>query len=246
MTSSLEVQALRARVDQMEARGRRIRNLSVCGFLLLLLVLLLGQAAPSKTLEAQELILSDQNGLHRVVISASVNGEPLIALLDVEGQVRAGLRLRDGDPGMFLNDGHGKESLRMALGSSGPEVFLYDDQHVARTGFAVQNNVPGLFLRDGNRTERLSITVQDGGPGIFFKDSRGQSRLQLAVTDRSMLLLSDDHGQVRMNVLVDRKGNPSVNMRDSETNAQAKFGITGGEPEIVLIEKGGNKVFERP
>lgn len=246
MTSSRELQTLRDRVEKMEARSRRIRNLSLSGFLALLSVLLLGQAAPSNTLEGRELILTDENGLRRVVISAQVAGEPVIALLDGEGQIRAGMRLKDGDPGMFLNDTNGAEAVRMALGSAGPEIFLYDDNQVARTGFAVQNNVPGLFLRDADRKERLSITVQDGGPGVFLMDSRGQSRLQLAVTDRPMILLSDDRAQIRMNVLVDKKGNPSLNMRDAGTNAQARFGITGSEPKIVLIEAGGDKIFERP
>ena len=246
MTSSRELQTLRDRVEKMEARSRRIRNLSLSGFLALLSVLLLGQAAPSKTLEGQQLILTDGNGLRRVLISAQVAGEPMIALLDVEGQIRAGMRLRDGDPGIFLNDTNGKEAVRMALGSAGPEVFLYDDNQVARTGFAVQNNVPGLFLRDGNQTARLNITVQDGGPGVFFMDSQGQSRLQLVVTDRPMILLSDHQAQIRVNVLVDKKGNPSLNMRDTATNAQARFGIAGSEPEIVLIEAGGERIFERP
>jgi hypothetical protein len=230
----------------MEARSRRIRNLSLLGLLVLLSVLLLGQAAPSKILEGQELILTDGNGLRRVVISAKVDGEPVIALLDIEGHVRAGMRLRDGAPGMFLNNSDGREAMRMALGSAGPEVFLYDDNQVARTGFAVQNNVPGLFLRDGNQKERLNITVQDGGPVIFLKDTQEQPRLQLAVTDRPMILFSDDQAQIRMNLLVDQRGNPSMNMRDAATNAQARFGITESEPEIVLIEKGGDKIYERP
>ncbi len=121
-----------------------------------------------------------------------------------------------------------------------------DDDQVARTGFAVQNNTPGLFLRDADQKERLSITVQDGGPGVFLMDDQGQPRLQLAVTDRPMILLSDDRAQIRMNVLLDKKGNPSLNMRDTVTNAQARFGITGSEPEIVLIERNGDKVFKRP
>ena len=247
MTSSRELQILRDRVEKMEARSRRIRNLSLSGFLALLSVLLLGQAAPSKTLEGRQLILTDGNGLRRVVISAQVAGEPMIALLDVEGQIRAGMRLRDGDPGMFLNDTDGKEALRMALGSAGPEIFLYDDNQVARTGFAVQNNVPGLFLRDANRKERLNITVQDGGPSVLLKDSNERSRLQLAYNnDRPMILLSDQDAAARMSILVDGKGDPSVNLRDHASNAAARFSITGSEPQIVLIEARGDTIFERP
>ena len=107
MTSSHELQTLRERVEKMEARSRRVKNLSLAGLLVLLSVLLLGQAAPAKILEGQELILTDGNGLRRVVISARVDGEPVIALLDVEGHVRAGMRLRDGAPGMFLNHSDG-------------------------------------------------------------------------------------------------------------------------------------------
>jgi hypothetical protein len=246
MTSSRDWQELKARMDGLEARSRRLRSLAVAGWVALLSLVLLGQAGPGNRLEGQELVLSDDAGTRRVVLAAGSGGSPVIALLDDKGQIRAGLQLRNGAPGLFLNDATGQESLRVAVTENGPEVFLYDDRHVARTGFAVRENIPGMFLRDGAQQDRLNITVQDGGPAIFLNDENGQGRLSLAVPEKPIIVLSDEAGQARMSVVVDLNGNPSVNFRDDKTNAMARFGITDSEPELVMIEKAGNRIFEAP
>ena len=225
MNGNRDVDRLTVRLDRLEAQNRKMKALAAA-VVALAAVLLLGQAAPGgEVIEGREIILKDDAGKTRVLLSASHSGQPLIALTDDTGEIRAGLTMKKGGPGLFLRNADGKEELRVALDPSGPALMLSDSSQVVRTGLAMIDGRPGLFLRDANRKQRLSLTLQDMGPALF---------------------LMDQNETTRMGLLINRKGDPNILVQDPLGRAKMLLGVSRKGAGFAIYDRIGELVYARP
>jgi hypothetical protein len=206
MNGNDDVHGLTVRLERLEAQNRKMKALAAAGGVALAAVLLAGQAAPGG--EGRELLLKDEAGRTRILLSASHQGQPLIALIDDSGGIRAGMTMKKGGPGLFLRNAEGKEELRVALDPQGPALMLSDANQVARTGLAMIDGRPGLFLRDADRKQRLSLTLQDSGPALFLMDRNEITRMGLLISGKGdpNILVQDPLGRAKMALGVSRKG----------------------------------------
>ena len=95
------------RLERLEKQNRRFKQIGSLALILLGSVLLMGQAAPRRTVEANEFILKDENGKSRAewIVSPSVT-----ALI-------------------FDNDA-GYASLVLQVDNGNPSIVLYKDREV--------------------------------------------------------------------------------------------------------------------
>jgi hypothetical protein len=216
---------LEVRLERLEAQNRRMKALAAAGVAALAAALLLGQAAPAgEVIEGREIILRDDTGKARVVLSAADTGQPLIALTDDTGKIRAGLTMKKGGPGLFLRNADGVEELRVALDSAGPAVMLSENQ-VARTGLAMIDGRPGLFLRDADKKQRLALTMQDMGPALFLMDRNENTRLGL---------------------LINRAGEPNLLVQDALGRAKMALGVSRRGAGLAIFDRFGELIYARP
>jgi hypothetical protein len=101
-----DLDALEQRLETLETQNRRIKRGGIAVLLLAGAGLLMGQAAPGKvTLEAQRIVIVDQDGKARASLGVNERGVAGLTLLDVAGEQRALLALaRDGSPALRLSD----------------------------------------------------------------------------------------------------------------------------------------------
>lgn len=107
-------------------------------------------------------------------MSRSLQGRE-IDLVDASGRVRAALKLKDGQPG----------------------IYLYDEQGLERA--ALQHNIEetGLFLRDGSGTDRVGIAqFAHGGGGLALHGPGSKGAAALYFKDRGTLTFYDPDGKV--------------------------------------------------
>lgn len=170
---------LESRLALIELRLRRLRILSG------LLLLLAGAAAwaaisgPGESLIVSRLILEDEAGRQRGVISAT-GGAPALAFYDSTGQLRGDVGLtQDGRPAMILLDASGRPIYSLTERASG--------------GLTVLLSTPGtgsrVMLRSGTGQEtELSLTGSDSAmvslrpgpvPTLTLQDARGKAPLVL-------------------------------------------------------------------
>lgn len=166
---------LEARLTRIELRLRRLRVLSM---LLLLLAASAAYAAivgPGKDLIVSSIILEDETGRQRGVISVT-GGAPSLAFYDSTGQLRGDFGLTQaGRPGMVLRSAAGRTTFSMTERSVG--------------GFIVQLRTPGtdarVMLRSGagdatqvvlSGADSSALTLQLDSIPALLRDAQGRLR----------------------------------------------------------------------
>ncbi len=98
---------VRERVIKLERQNRRFKRVGVAALIVPALLLVLGQAPPKKTVEANEFILRDSGGNARVRLSVENDsfsgGTPKMVFLDAKGTTN--LELDGSVPGLFGGTG---------------------------------------------------------------------------------------------------------------------------------------------
>jgi hypothetical protein len=147
-----------ARLEHREAALRRangrLQTLTGAFLLLFGVVVLMGQTAPVRSLEADQFLLRGSDGKVRGAMGIGDNGTVGIQLNDAKGQTRITMDLAaDGSPGLDFYDQTGKLRATFALGPAGtPGLGLYDPSGKLRTSLDVPaHETPGLafYHRDG-------------------------------------------------------------------------------------------------
>jgi hypothetical protein len=139
--ASRDNQALVARLNRLEQRGRRL----VLGLLLLVLLggytawmqIMPGHTAVKRTLvESTELKLVDGSGATRMLLRVA-SESPVLQLIDREGNTRLALGMRlDETPFIDLSDGNGNTRATLEMNDHGePSFKLYDNN--GKPGFTI-------------------------------------------------------------------------------------------------------------
>ncbi|OFV94413.1 MAG: hypothetical protein A3H28_09725 [Acidobacteria bacterium RIFCSPLOWO2_02_FULL_61_28] len=178
------------RLEKLEKQNRRFKQIGAVALIIVGSVVLMGQAPPPRTVEANEftlrdgsgrvrgqlsmtnsgpaLSLYDQNGHVRTMLDVLASG-PGLSLLDANGKIRAALVVEANGPGLALVDGNGKKRAMVNLVAEGPGIYLFDDAEKGRVALYLLAGEPKLSLRDRNERVRTSLA----GATLGLEDEEG-------------------------------------------------------------------------
>ena len=184
------------RVERVEKQNRSLRITGLAILLMGFTTLLMGQAAPeNEAIEVEEIILRDESGHVRVLMSA-VRGEPRLSFFDTNEQSRAVLTLVDEEPRLLLLDAQGKQRAGLAVLKEEPELALLDRNERRRVWLSLERGLQGLLLRDRNGNERVRMGITGGLPGIVMHTRREKVRVP-PKGEQHGISLSDASGRTR-------------------------------------------------
>jgi len=185
------------------------------------------------------------------------------ALVDSNGNHRAGLGMENGSPVLYLKDTSGRVRVYMALPESGPMFVMkdangikrffidYDDNYGAAVGFMnsqqqkqlvlgiIQDSNPAITMFDLKGKGRLSIALSNGNPGLAFLDSRQQSQALIQARDGQGALVSLHDGKSEPAVAMGlREGRSFVYAYDRDKSGVFAGAQSGKGPALALKERG--------
>jgi hypothetical protein len=185
-TSNLD---LTARVEKLEKQNRVLKRAGAIVLLLPFCVLIMGQARPSRTLEAQNFILTDSNGVKRAEL-AVLNAGPILRFFDTNGAVTAfvsanglsifgaGTRTSTSDKGPVQ-----VPIVRASLGVYGLDFQNVAGKEVIHLGgvedLKTMANLPSLQLFDSSERVRVELSGKADDPGISVKEPDGKAEVSL-------------------------------------------------------------------
>ncbi len=139
------------RLEKLERQNRSLKQVGAVALILAAAVLLMGQASPTRTVEANEFILKDDNGKRRLIMSLSgVGQEPSVELLDANGRVRVRLGTQLGVAGIAFYDENGSERAELSVNSAIQRLTFYDPPD-GKIKAELNASIPGLVLFDKDR-----------------------------------------------------------------------------------------------
>lgn len=172
-----ELTSILVRLGQVETENRRLKRAGL-GFLVLVGgLILMGQAKPNRTIEAERFVLNDASGRVRAKLEMTVN-RPTLSLLDEKGFPVVSLVAGE-DPFMMLcSRGCGQQ---VQLGSYSNDLF----------GVALYAKDKGAPLHG----LQAAMGVFKGMPGFeLYSEAGEQATLDLDMSGRSELVLRDRSG----------------------------------------------------
>ena len=146
-THTTDLQAVLERLEKLEKQNRWLRRVGAMFLILAASVLLMGQAAPKRTVEANEFILKDANGKKRARLFTTAHG-PQLFFMDTNRKPRVGLFQFAGASGVSLNDANLKTRAEFSLPPDGPSLRLHDANTHGQVNMQLTKEGPSLSLRD--------------------------------------------------------------------------------------------------
>jgi hypothetical protein len=165
------------RLETLEREKRQVLWVVSILFVAIMVVVCLdsGLLGRERVAEAERFVVKDRQGRVRAELGTDFEGEPRLALRDVEGREQVTLVGRDGSDGSlaFLESGQ----LRMRLGTfggGGANLDLFDHSGRSRAGMYLwPDSTVGLNLRNGEQA--VDVAAQpDGLAGVSVADARGR------------------------------------------------------------------------
>ncbi len=166
------METLARRLDKVERENRRLKRAGVLVLAVIAAVVLMGQATPSKVVEAPKFVLRDasgrvhavlgtvnkravslalitKNGKPRVVLGVSSDGSLSLSFYDKDVNRRAVLGLRaDDSPDLSLLDKDGKLRARLSLNDEGSATLVFTDSGGEISASLIRTRL-AFFDRDG-------------------------------------------------------------------------------------------------
>jgi hypothetical protein len=137
------------RLERLEGESTWIKRIGLAASLLATCVFIVGQARPTRIVDADKFVLRDSSGRMRASLGMVLNG-PSLNLYDADGKSRVELGALPGQTALLIMDEKGK--MRAALGSGG--------DHQA------------LTISDVTGSERVVVDVNGNRPGLVFLDAK--------------------------------------------------------------------------
>jgi hypothetical protein len=209
--STSDLKTLATRVEALEQQNRLFKRAGLVLLLLPAALLVMGQAQPGRTLEAQNFVLTDANGTKRAdltVPSGNKEGAGILRFFDSAGDVTAIL-----GPNGYTIFGVGKATYnsekgpvsipiqRVSLGTDGLSFSAADGKIIIVLGGIDKPDlsappIPRLQLFDSDEKERVELSGQSGSTVAFrLYDETGNTRMGLGLTtDGPYVRLSDSNG----------------------------------------------------
>lgn len=170
------------RLLKLEKQNRTLKRIGAAALVVAASILLMGQAASKKTVEANEFIVKDAGGHVRARLAMNQKGDAAeIALLDASGARRVTL---DGGsvPGLTVYDAGGMErGSFVELPQGGAFIQLWDDETPYQAQAMLDTAGLSLLGRRGN------AMLKDDGLSFHVGNTR-------AVLGPGRLSISDDAG----------------------------------------------------
>jgi hypothetical protein len=164
---------LQKRVAALERQNRRFKQASILILLTTMAALLMGQAAPTRVLEAQDFVLRDASGRIRARLGLWM-AEPSLALYDSLGHPRV---LIDGtEPAVHLSDANAIPRLSMMVTSFGASFSVSDTGGRVRADLGTRDsqNAATVSFYDEKATGRAAIGLVANAPVITLQDASGK------------------------------------------------------------------------
>lgn len=190
-------QSLRERVETLERENRRIKRIGIAAALLVVGLGFMGQAAPSRTIEAQRFVLKDESGIARATLGMDLE-VPQLQLYDSLGKSRVSLSVDAlGQPALTLYDGAGNQTVNLVGMADGPGFWL-------SPGASKRQSIKEVVKQKGG----IGLYMGKEGPAIEIEDTNGFSTVvgsfplvtprtgETHHTSAASLLLFDKDGKV--------------------------------------------------
>ncbi len=169
------------------------------------------------------LLLADEKGEARVLLSVVKNGEPSLVFFGNNGRPRAALGVaQNEDPALSLFDRNGTQRATLAM---------------------MDNEEPGLSLFDDGGSKCAVIKQAKGqGPGVVLWDENQKGIAMLTVKDGGRLSLRDENGKERVSLHIDGKEMAGLWVRDGDEKTLATMAATNIGPVLLLNDRNGKPV----
>jgi hypothetical protein len=186
-------EAILTRLDRLEAQNRRLKRAGVGALVIAAAVLLMGQARPVRTVEAQNFLLKDANGTVRARLSIELADRPTLSLLDAHGSPLVSLAGGQ-DPFLTLNRAGSEEQVTISVSRelSGLAVYGKDKggpYHGLQAGLGVVKGTPGVDLF-GEHGEQVTLNLETGMPKLLLFRNGASGFL----ADTESIQISDGQG----------------------------------------------------
>ena len=152
------------RLERLERLHRRMKQAGAVVVVLAAALLLMGQAVPKKSVEANEFILKNTEGkvLARLDLK---DGGPRLLLLDQNGEGRAMLSVIGGKPALDMFDASGKARADLVVEADGPRILLFNGNEKGVPAMAATSNWLALY-----NTNETGARVTGSGLEMFGKN----------------------------------------------------------------------------
>ena len=179
VTDTPEMQAILQRIERLEAENRRLRRAALAVALAAVVALGMGQSQPSRTIEANRFVLTDNKGVKRAEL-ALPGPNPALRFFDPDGRV-ASVLSAEGYSIFGKTVRFGVPMSRVNLGKSG--LYFTDDhgEFVINLGGVAEENLktgspsPNLELYGGGEKLRAQLTALKDGARLTVNDGEGFS-----------------------------------------------------------------------
>ncbi len=152
----------------------------------------------AKTVVAESFVLADAAGNRRAAMVLSESDQPVIAMFDHQGVMRAELGLADDQPQLTLYDKSGAPRMMLAVSDNMSAIALNHGASEGDVGIYVKNSGPAVALSHSHdHVLKAMLSVDsDGDPMIKLCDSDGAERVTLAFTPTQspFLAMTDPNG----------------------------------------------------
>jgi hypothetical protein len=185
-TEREELTRIIAKVEAVERENRKLKRMILSAVVVAGAVLLMGQARPNRTIEAEKFVLKDANGKIRARLEME-SDSPTLALLDGNGFPAVSL-LGGDSPFLTICADPTHDSIaivgcdqQVQIGRFSKEQFgiaLYGKDeggplHGILAGLGVHAGVPALDLWGRGASEHASLNLDAPGPSLDLSDKQG-------------------------------------------------------------------------
>jgi hypothetical protein len=157
-----ELQAVVARLEEIEKQNQRVRRLSLLLMLAPVLLIMACVSRPSSVVEAQKFVLRDSNGRVRIEITMD-HDNPTIRLFDENGKVRTMIGAGD----LSIQGDKGTNAMLL----DGTLQFNNENGMVARLGALADSGLLWLVGKDKS-DEQQTVLLDSSEPNLQISDSR--------------------------------------------------------------------------
>lgn len=248
---------LRERLDRLERDNRRLKRVGVVIGVLLMAALGMGQTPGKRVITANEFVLIDGKGEHRMVLAVKEE-QPAFALYDGHGQRRALLTLdKDGRPAFALADANGEARLSLGLRHGGePRLSLLDATGHLQLGLGMVIGEPHFWMCDADREVRVRLLLSAGKPELTMYGAEGRAHVWIkADNDGSVIDLGGAAGEQQVILSATGGGHLELNDEggghvwvDADNHGSViDLGGPAGERQVMLsasVDGGGLVLYD--
>jgi len=176
-----EIAKLQMRLDEIEKRNNRLKNLSGLLALLLVPLFLLGAKhgasdAQFGQITATRLTIRDASGAKLIDIGTDEKEGTGISIYNSGGKrvLTMGLPTDGQGSGLMVSDAEGRPRIGLGMDKGVPGIALVNEKGAKILAMGGDKNGYGMLISDGKEIQRIGLGFRDGNAGIMLFDENGQ------------------------------------------------------------------------